>query len=190
MAVQFFVSLILLYKLIQQNYTSTQVRIDNIYLNKEINTLKQNNLYNYHVAGKKLYNDIILKDRKNNVTTLQDILSTHKFILVVPPLVCSSCFESMLEELPEIRKKLHDEIIILCSKDNLLQINAYVHEKGKSNIVYFANTSRLFPTIEMLPDNIPFFIKAINNEVKSLFIVSKSDIDYLNDYLKIESESY
>jgi len=138
-----------------------------------------------------LYNDIILKDRKNNTTTLQDILSTHKLILVVPLLVCNSCFEDMLEQLPEIRKKFHDEIIILCSKDNILQINAYAQVKGEgNNIVYFASTSHLFPAIEILPDNIPFFIKTTNNEIRSLFIIPKNDIGYLNDYLKIESENY
>ncbi|WP_046402968.1 MULTISPECIES: hypothetical protein [Odoribacter] len=97
----------------------------------------------------------------------------------------------MLEQLPEIRKKFHDEIIILCSKDNILQINAYAQVKGEeNNIVYFASTSHLFPAIEILPDNIPFFIKTTNNEIRSLFIIPKNDIGYLNDYLKIESENY
>ena len=185
--VQIVLSCVLLYTLIQRNSSLKKISYKNAYLSQKSSAYKQNSLCNYRLVGEKVNSDIILRNRENKFFCLKDILHTHRYLLIVPTLVCSSCFEEILEQLPQFYKKLHNEMIVLCDKNNILQINAYCKGQTKECIVYSIVNDELFPAISILPENVPCLLKVSGDKIQSLFLLFKDDMEFLNAYLDVES---
>lgn len=183
---QFIFSLFMIKENFKYKNIVNKTEIENICLKQEIKQIKQNSLYHYKIKGNRLNQGLVFKDRVGVGMDLEHFLVGTDFILYIPRQTCPSCYEDILERIPDIRKMLNDRLKIICFRDDIRKVTVYSQIKEKEDVVFYVNQGDLFPGINNLPHDIPFIFRITPDlKIDSLFLTDKNDIEYLLDYFKI-----
>lgn len=139
----------------------------------------------HYGEGKTIKNVYLHLGKEDSVPLKQMIGEEEKIIFYFSQYGCSSCYQPFWNKVLEQKDKWGKDMLILAFFENGKDFKMFMNEKSDGIPVYRINEGlQLFPDYE---DYSYVFKTSSSLVVDNLFVLSHSNVEYMDDYLSVVS---
>lgn len=138
-----------------------------------------------HYGEGKTIRNVYLHLGKEDSVPLKQMIGEEKIIFYFSQYGCSSCYQPFWDKVLEQKDKWGKDMLILAFFENGKDFKMFMNEKSDGIPVYRINEGlQLFPDYE---DYSYVFKTSSSLVVDNLFVLSHSNVEYMDDYLSVVS---